>query len=416
MFNWAKQQLANVAGTQEPIYGPTAIKSVAEEAATVPGLHTTCQFTAKVFPLDSDKTPLWSSTQLSNPEFSEDKTCFYADNCAIELSEDGTAYTVKSLADEACIVNMTITRKTPAIHAGTTGTTLFGTDLTNPWGSVRHAFWPRCTSEGTITTPDGAIDFTGRAFFGPTHSAILMEFTTPPSYGSTSVCIGIIAKENEILSVSCDSTVTHIQTAGDPATDWPAPSEAKYTWAGKTKDGAEVTGVIEGVLGQRLDRIDVMAEVPGFVKKIVQTAAGTKPYVYQYSPKDSLDLKFKIGDTEVSESGALFVEATFISEKVIKDAIKGVTRPAIRRLARRGGVKRISAAIYDEVRFALDIRLRAIIKDCVHVLEYRGRKTVTVADVIFSLRRMGRPIYGFDPDTYIPPKSRPQVPASPRGA
>jgi len=28
--------LANVAGTQEPIYGPTAIKSVAEEAATVP--------------------------------------------------------------------------------------------------------------------------------------------------------------------------------------------------------------------------------------------------------------------------------------------------------------------------------------------------------------------------------------------
>jgi hypothetical protein len=28
--------LANVAGTQEPIYGPTAIKSVAEEAKTIP--------------------------------------------------------------------------------------------------------------------------------------------------------------------------------------------------------------------------------------------------------------------------------------------------------------------------------------------------------------------------------------------
>jgi hypothetical protein len=36
MFNWAKQQLANVAGTQEPIYGPSAIKSVAEEAAQTP--------------------------------------------------------------------------------------------------------------------------------------------------------------------------------------------------------------------------------------------------------------------------------------------------------------------------------------------------------------------------------------------
>ena len=39
--------------------------------------------------------------------------------------------------------------------------------------------------------------------------------------------------------------------------------------------------VIEGPLDQRLDRIDVMAEVPGFVKKIVGAAVGTKPYIYQ---------------------------------------------------------------------------------------------------------------------------------------
>ena len=29
-------RLANVAGTQEPVYGPTAIRSVAEQAATTP--------------------------------------------------------------------------------------------------------------------------------------------------------------------------------------------------------------------------------------------------------------------------------------------------------------------------------------------------------------------------------------------
>jgi hypothetical protein len=33
--------LANVAGTQEPIYGPSAIKSVAEEAKTTPYTETT---------------------------------------------------------------------------------------------------------------------------------------------------------------------------------------------------------------------------------------------------------------------------------------------------------------------------------------------------------------------------------------
>jgi len=269
------------------------------------GLHVTCQFTAKVFSRDASIPHIWSSTQLSNVDFSDDKTCFYADNCAVELSEDGTTYTIKSLADEGCIVNLTVTRTTPAIHAGTTGTTLFGTDFTNPWGLMRHAFWPRCTSEGTITTPDGPIDFSGRAFYvyalqgmkphhaasrwnfvnfqGPTYSAILMEYTTPPSYGSTTVCVGMIAKDGEIVRAGCDSTATHLKSAGDPVNDWPAPSEAKFTWSGKTKDGKELTAVLEGALGERLDRIDVMAEVPGFVKKIVQTAAGTKPYVYQVS-------------------------------------------------------------------------------------------------------------------------------------
>jgi histone H4 len=32
--------------------------------------------------------------------------------------------------------------------------------------------------------------------------------------------------------------------------------------------------------------------------------------------------------------------------KVLRDNIQGITKPAIRRLARRGGVKRISGLIY----------------------------------------------------------------------
>lgn len=35
--------------------------------------------------------------------------------------------------------------------------------------------------------------------------------------------------------------------------------------------------------------------------------------------------------------------------KVLRDNIQGITKPAIRRLARRGGVKRISGLIYEEV-------------------------------------------------------------------
>ncbi|KAF2723911.1 histone-fold-containing protein [Polychaeton citri CBS 116435] len=81
--------------------------------------------------------------------------------------------------------------------------------------------------------------------------------------------------------------------------------------------------------------------------------------------------------------------------KILRDNIQGITKPAIRRLARRGGVKRISASIYDEVRIVLRKRLELIIHDCVAVCDFAGRKTITTRDVVFTLHRMGKTIYGF---------------------
>jgi histone H4 len=39
--------------------------------------------------------------------------------------------------------------------------------------------------------------------------------------------------------------------------------------------------------------------------------------------------------------------------KVLRDNIQGITKPAIRRLARRGGVKRVSSLIFEETRGVL---------------------------------------------------------------
>ena len=44
--------------------------------------------------------------------------------------------------------------------------------------------------------------------------------------------------------------------------------------------------------------------------------------------------------------------------KVLRDNIQGITKPAIRRLARRGGVKRISGLIYEETRGVLKVSPR----------------------------------------------------------
>ena len=47
-------------------------------------------------------------------------------------------------------------------------------------------------------------------------------------------------------------------------------------------------------------------------------------------------------------------------KKPSREVILGITKPAIRRLARRGGVKRISALIYDESRLVLRSFLEGI--------------------------------------------------------
>ncbi|KAJ4368209.1 hypothetical protein N0V83_006565 [Neocucurbitaria cava] len=83
--------------------------------------------------------------------------------------------------------------------------------------------------------------------------------------------------------------------------------------------------------------------------------------------------------------------------KIQRDTIYGVTKGDIRRIARRGGVKRISATIYDDVRQALKERLARILKDVISVVEMCGRKTVSVTDIVFILNKQGTTLYGYDP-------------------
>ena len=81
--------------------------------------------------------------------------------------------------------------------------------------------------------------------------------------------------------------------------------------------------------------------------------------------------------------------------KVLRDNIQGITNPAIRRLARRGGVKRIQGLIYEETRGVLKVFLEQVIRDAVTYTEHARRKTVTALDVVYALKRQGKTIYGF---------------------
>jgi len=82
--------------------------------------------------------------------------------------------------------------------------------------------------------------------------------------------------------------------------------------------------------------------------------------------------------------------------KKMRDNIQGITAPALRRLARRGGVKRMDGKIYEESRGVLKIFLQDVIRDAVQYTEHAQRKTVLVTDVVMALKRNGKTLYGWD--------------------
>jgi hypothetical protein len=129
------------------------------------GIHTTAHFNTKIFNLKGDKPHVWHTDALSNCMFDEQMHSFGADNLTLTLNEEGDAYHIKSTVNADSIVDVKVTRKAPGFVAGKNGTSYFGTDPKNPWGSMYHGFWPRCAVEGTLTTKEKTYDLTGRGVF-----------------------------------------------------------------------------------------------------------------------------------------------------------------------------------------------------------------------------------------------------------
>jgi len=82
-------------------------------------------------------------------------------------------------------------------------------------------------------------------------------------------------------------------------------------------------------------------------------------------------------------------------KKGTADKNRGVTKGGIRRLARRGGVKRISGMVYEELRVVLRTFVEGVIRDATAYTEHAKRKTLTALDVVHALKKRGRVLYGY---------------------
>ncbi|SNX87620.1 related to SVF1 - protein with a potential role in cell survival pathways [Melanopsichium pennsylvanicum] len=193
-------------------------------------------------------------------------------------------------------------------------------------------------------------------------SGVMMEFTTTPDYGSVegtqgsrqslTVNIGSIVAEGKLVTVTAstravgqaegekskqsNSYVKHLDKTLDQDTGYQAPQAIKYHWQGPLLDlssgKGDVAHPVEAELKVDLgkpypssethglvDKVDVLAEIPYMVRKLVNYVAGTKPYIYQTLNDATLKITLPEqyegtgkGDS-VEVKGSLFEEHTFIS-------------------------------------------------------------------------------------------------------
>jgi histone H4 len=72
-----------------------------------------------------------------------------------------------------------------------------------------------------------------------------------------------------------------------------------------------------------------------------------------------------------------------------------MSKGSLRRLARRGGVKRMSSSIFQDTEHVLREFLRETLRNSVVFMEHARRKTLTLQDVVYALKHQGNTLYGF---------------------
>ncbi len=75
--------------------------------------------------------------------------------------------------------------------------------------------------------------------------------------------------------------------------------------------------------------------------------------------------------------------------KILRDNIDGITKPALQRILRRAGVKRIGGTMYEELRGFLKEFMETIIGNMITLTEHARRKTVMIPDLELALQNNG---------------------------
>ena len=79
--------------------------------------------------------------------------------------------------------------------------------------------------------------------------------------------------------------------------------------------------------------------------------------------------------------------------RVLRDTLQGISKGDLRRLARRGGVRRMSVLCFEETRGVLRHFIMNVLTDASIYAHHARVKTITAEHIKLALARQGRVLY-----------------------
>lgn len=273
---------------------------------------------------------------MSKFDLSQDKKSVKTDYFSIQLDAEQKTYKLNMTHPEL-VVSLDFTRVDQGFKVGE-GKTYLGGDKATAAGIVSHKFWPRAAAKGTFIVDQKIYDIEGEGMFihaiqgmqphliasnwnfvnfqSDKASIGMMQFQTTKQYGSININQGSLVLNDKLVCVSIENGVELLDLKKDEDTDYDIPQKIKLTWKGKTikqeenEEPKDVSIVMVVETKNLIDKIDILAEIPYFIRKLVQSLI-LKPYIYQWLDRATAEIT--VGDEKTVTEGHCFQELVFVS-------------------------------------------------------------------------------------------------------
>ena len=144
----------------------------------------------------------------------------------------------------------------------------------------------------------------------PIRSLFMIQMQSSPAYNGEVINYGYYFDGKKLRAVtSKDNEIIYSKIKCDRETGYCVPEHFDYRWNGVDMEGKLFKAVVSGTPSSRIARIDLLENLPMFLRKIVESLCPARPYIYQ-----TLNQSVKAEINGESLEGTLFQEFSFLLE------------------------------------------------------------------------------------------------------